>query len=235
MALFSSSEDWNLLTLTLLSALIHPVYKAASMPQFELQANIMATSKHHATTSVLVILSSPERICSRIRQEDGQGMKWKTLQCNHSRFMKDFWKVNSHVAENYIENVLKCRFVFLLCWSFFMHMPDQQEFSFSCFVLTQKPLCTKHERHKKKNQIALKYLTRASQSVSTEGLTGPCPQTFPGRPPCVYVSVSGAELWTLCRDRRVFRQGLPLMGLDSLRTVAKKRKHDMLGCQLHKQ
>lgn len=88
MALFSSSEDWNLLTLTLLSALIHPVYKAASMPQFELQANIMATSKHRATTSVLVILSSPERICSRIRQEDGQGMKWKTLQCNHSRFMK---------------------------------------------------------------------------------------------------------------------------------------------------
>lgn len=119
MALFSSSEDWNLLTLTLLSALIHPVYKAASMPQFELQANIMATSKHRATTSVLVILSSPERICSRIRQEDGQGMKWKTLQCNHSRFMKDFWKVNSHVAENYIENVLKCRFVFFALLEFF--------------------------------------------------------------------------------------------------------------------
>lgn len=228
MALFSSSEDWNLLTLTLLSALIHPVDKAASMPQFELQANIMATSKHRATTSVLVILSSPERICSRIRQEDGQGMKWKTLQCNHSRFMKDFWKVNSHVAENYIENVLKCRFVFLCtCLT--------SKSFLSVVLFSHKNHCAQSMKDIKKNQIALKYLTRASQSVSTEGLTGPCPQTFPGRPPCVYVSVGGAELWTLCRDRRVFRQGLPLMGLDSLRTVAKKRKHDMLGCQLHKQ
>lgn len=188
MALFSSSEDWNLLTLTLLSALIHPVYKAASMPQFELQANIMATSKHRATTSVLVILSSPERICSRIRQEDGQGMKWKTLQCNHSRFMKDFWKVNSHVAENYIENVLKCRFVFLLCWSFFMHMPDQQEFSFSCFVLTQKPLCTKHERHKKKPKLLSNTWPEPASLLALRGWQDPVPKHSQGvHPVCMLV------------------------------------------------
>lgn len=49
---------------------------------FELQANIMGTSKHRATTSMLVILPSPERICSGIRQRDGKRMNRKTLRRN---------------------------------------------------------------------------------------------------------------------------------------------------------
>jgi len=36
-------------------------------------------------------------------------------------------------------------------------------------------------------------------------------------------------------NRRVFRQGLPLRGLGSLRTVVRKRKHHMLGHPLHRQ
>lgn len=41
-------------------------------------------------------------------------------------------------------------------------------------------------------KTTLKYLNRASESVSPGGLAGPCPQTFPGGPVCLCMCVNAA-------------------------------------------
>lgn len=40
-------------------------------------------------------------------------------------------------------------------------------------------------------KTTFKYLNRASESVSPEGLTGPYPLTFPGGPVCLCMCVNG--------------------------------------------
>lgn len=75
---------------------------------FELQANIMATSKHRATTSMLVILPSPERICSSIRQ--GMGRGWNGRHCGatsvkkHDRFLKSEFLQRGKLHRKSLEN-----------------------------------------------------------------------------------------------------------------------------------
>lgn len=73
---------------------------------FELRANIMATSKHCATTSTLVIFPSPGRICCCIRQ--GMWRGWNGGHCGvtsvkkHDRFLRSEFLHREKIHTNVI-------------------------------------------------------------------------------------------------------------------------------------
>lgn len=189
MALFSSSWGWNVLALTLLSALIHPQYKAASMPQCLSCKPTLWQLQSTVPPSLCSLFFPPKRGFARASDKGWAGDEMKeTAGQPLSRNRNSFWKLHSCTEENYTGNVyetkLFCFVLWLLCFT--LSRCNNIVHKASCWHQSSLPITLKPE-------ITFKYLSRASKSVSPEGLAGPCPQTIPGRPACVCVCVGGGR------------------------------------------
>lgn len=194
MAPFSNSQGWNVLALTLLSALIHPEDKAASMPQclsckptlWELQSTVPPPQCSLFFPPQRGFAPASDKGWEEDETEDSAAQPL-------SRNMKDFWKANSWAEENYAGSVWKPKFLGLCCFFPAQAWQTAGLFEYCCVSVSRRNNIAHKtsRRHQSslsrtlKPAVTLKYLTRASKSVSPEGLAGPCPQTFPGGPVCV--------------------------------------------------
>lgn len=162
---------------------------------------------HHLSA---LALSSPERIYSSIRQE----MKQRRLYWN---LCHESWEIHEFL------HGWKSKFLQILLTTIY----QTPVFFKNILLVTNRPSHTnKTQRHSK--------IPDQSQWVCLPRGPGRTRSPNVPRVSSLFVCVR-VELWRLCRDRRVFRQGLPLRGLHSLRTVTRKRKHHMLDCLLQKQ
>lgn len=130
---FSSSQGWNALALTLLSAHIHPNDKAASMPQClsckptlrELQSTMPPSQCPLFFPPQAGFAPASDKGYEKNETEDSEV---KPLWRN----MNDPWKVNSYAEENYTrnENISKAFF-------FFFYKPTAM-FEYCCVLLQRK-------------------------------------------------------------------------------------------------
>lgn len=133
------------------------------------------------TASVSVVLPSPDRICFSIRQEiwrewnrrqwNATAGKWTPIHSRKWKLLRLFCLLqtekNNNIYVVFYSNPWKTRWIKKI-------LPTSRQPSHDI-------------------KTTLKYLNRASKSVSPEGLAGPCPQTFPGGPVCLCMCVNEAR------------------------------------------
>lgn len=148
MAPFNSSQSWNVLTLTLLSALIHPEDKAASMPQFlsckptlqKLQSTVPPPQCSLFFHTQRGFAPASDKGWEEDETEDSSAQPL-------SRNMKDFWKVNSCAEEKLLGKCVKIKKLPRLCCCLFCTnlTNNSSVWKLLCFYShTEIILCIKH-------------------------------------------------------------------------------------------